>query len=85
MLTNQNQLTSEQAVEYSVNNAYLASNPVATWSGTECAWCLSEQGLDFGNGSHGICARHANQVLQHYYEIRARRRHAAVAEEARCA
>lgn len=31
---------------------------------TLCAWCLSEQGLDMGSGSHGICERHAAKVLQ---------------------
>lgn len=24
-----------------------------------CAWCLREQMLPFGSGSHGICAKHA--------------------------
>jgi len=24
-----------------------------------CAWCLDEMGLPHGNGSHGICPRHA--------------------------
>lgn len=24
-----------------------------------CAWCLREQALPFGNGSHGICEAHA--------------------------
>jgi hypothetical protein len=85
MLTNQNQLTSEQAVEYAMNNACLASSSANTWSGTECAWCLSEQGLEFGNGSHGICARHATQVLKHYHEVRTRRRHAATTKESCCA
>ena len=33
-----------------------------------CAWCLSEQGLEPGNGSHGICVQHASQLLQQYKE-----------------
>jgi hypothetical protein len=37
---------------------------------TQCAWCLQEQGLPMGDGSHGICADHANEMIQS-----ARRRH----------
>ena len=29
-----------------------------------CAWCLREQGMPLGSGSHGICARHAVEVRQ---------------------
>lgn len=25
-----------------------------------CAWCMKEQGIPFGEGSHGICTRHAD-------------------------
>lgn len=28
-----------------------------------CAWCLSEQGIPAGEGSHGICSKHANWLL----------------------
>jgi hypothetical protein len=28
-----------------------------------CAWCLAEQGLAPGEGSHGICEAHANEFL----------------------
>lgn len=28
-----------------------------------CAWCLSEQGIPAGEGSHGICKTHANRLL----------------------
>lgn len=28
-----------------------------------CAWCLSEQGIPAGEGSHGICRTHANRLL----------------------
>jgi hypothetical protein len=28
-----------------------------------CAWCLSEQGIPAGEGSHGICKEHASQLL----------------------
>lgn len=40
---------------------------------TQCAWCLSEQGKPMGNGSHGICARHAEEMVQSYQS--SRRRH----------
>lgn len=30
---------------------------------TTCAWCLSEQGIPPGEGSHGICLPHAKQML----------------------
>lgn len=38
-----------------------------------CAWCLCEQGAALGNGSHGICPQHADKILRHYRERRARR------------
>ena len=28
----------------------------------QCAWCLAEAHLPMGEGSHGICDRHAQQV-----------------------
>ena len=28
-----------------------------------CAWCLQEQGLPLGPGSHGICLFHRDQLL----------------------
>jgi hypothetical protein len=32
----------------------------------QCAWCLYERGLALGDGSHGICPHHTDQVLQQY-------------------
>ncbi len=29
----------------------------------DCAWCLQERGMPMGDGSHGICPRHAEQLL----------------------
>ena len=29
-----------------------------------CAWCLQEQGLALGPGSHGICQFHRDQLMQ---------------------
>lgn len=33
------------------------------WRTPLCAWCLSEQGVPAGEGSHGICREHANKLL----------------------
>ena len=30
----------------------------------ESAWCLQEQGLALGPGSHGICPFHRDQLMQ---------------------
>ena len=30
----------------------------------QCAWCLQEQGLPLGPGSHGICSFHRDQLIQ---------------------
>lgn len=40
--------------------------------GKKCAWCLSEQGIVAGEGSHGICKRHANALLLQQREMRRR-------------
>jgi hypothetical protein len=44
------------------------------WHTPLCAWCLIEQGLELGNGSHGICRRHASRILQQRKERRFRPR-----------
>lgn len=31
-----------------------------------CAWCLVEAGQDLGEGSHGICAYHADIQYEQY-------------------
>ena len=50
---------------------------MATTSANLCAWCLKEQGIPAGEGSHGICAfHHAHMLLQ-----AARRRVARVAQQ----
>jgi hypothetical protein len=41
------------------------SSALPSWDGM-CAWCLEEQGMEAGEGSHGICTRHAEQVYQSY-------------------
>ncbi len=35
-----------------------------------CAWCLSEQGIPAGEGSHGICTMHSNRMLQEYFSMK---------------
>jgi hypothetical protein len=35
----------------------------STATATLCAWCLSEQGIAAGEGSHGICVPHAEWLL----------------------
>ncbi len=30
----------------------------------DCAWCLAEQQLPMGEGSHGICAVHAQSLYR---------------------
>ncbi|WP_201384859.1 hypothetical protein [Ktedonobacter sp. SOSP1-85] len=47
-------------------NEELSKDGVAEWQCPHCAWCLCEQGLELGNGSHGICPRHAEMLLRHY-------------------
>jgi hypothetical protein len=40
----------------------------------DCAWCLDEQGLPLGNGSHGICSPHAIKVLKDWQDSKVQRR-----------
>lgn len=40
----------------------------------QCAWCLAEAGLPFGEGSHGICAEHADNEYQKWQEKRKARK-----------
>jgi hypothetical protein len=52
--------------------------PVLVWTGTDedhadCAWCMTEQGQDLGNGSHGICAPHAWQLREQQAKRKAER------------
>lgn len=35
-----------------------------------CAWCLFEQGTPAGEGSHGICKKHAERMLLQWRERR---------------
>lgn len=42
-------------------------SPTSFWplrnGSSDCAWCRDEQGLPQGNGSHGICQRHADELI----------------------
>lgn len=40
----------------------------------DCAWCMDEQGLPLGNGSHGICPSHAVKVLEAWQDSKVKRR-----------
>lgn len=37
-----------------------------------CAWCLSDMGMAAGEGSHGICKKHADSFLIQWREHRSR-------------
>ena len=78
MFANQNKLANEQRIERDRKNDALTSSVMAE-SSTDCAWCLAEQGLEAGNGSHGICARHEAGILQQYQAHRAAAAAAAAA------
>jgi hypothetical protein len=55
---------------YTPSNADLATNAEQS----ACAWCLREQGLPMGHGSHGICTMHAARLLaEHRARKEARR------------
>lgn len=41
--------------------------------GVDCAWCLDEQRLPHGNGSHGICPFHAVKVLEDWQDSKVKR------------
>jgi hypothetical protein len=52
--------------------------PVLVWTGTDedttdCAWCMTEQGQDLGNGSHGICGDHSASLLKKFKADKAKR------------
>jgi hypothetical protein len=44
------------------------------WPRPLCAWCLSEQGMAAGDGSHGICTEHADWLMKQWRERRSARR-----------
>jgi hypothetical protein len=52
---------------------------IAVWDRPLCAWCLSEQGIEAGKGSHGICTQHADQLLKQWRERHHRRQQQSIA------
>jgi len=74
MFASQNTL--EQKQEKCLGNDRPFNSYISMWNSTLCAWCLSEQGIPAGEGSHGICREHADQLLQQQRKLR--RRHSAV-------
>ena len=68
MCIDQITLTQGQAVNLAETG--LLHNDVMSQPEPKCAWCLSEQGLEPGNGSHGICVQHATFLLQQWRELK---------------
>jgi len=71
MFTNPN--TIEQIQEKCVTDGHLLNSDIPVWHSPLCAWCLSEQGLPAGEGSHGICKQHANRLLLQQRKLHGRR------------
>jgi hypothetical protein len=69
------QKTMEQKHEIDLIDAHSPNSYVAVWHRPLCAWCLSEQGIAAGEGSHGICTMHAGGLLKQWRERGSRRRH----------
>jgi hypothetical protein len=69
------QKTMEQKHEIDLIDAHSPNSYVAVWHRPLCAWCLSEQGNEPGEGSHGICTKHADVLLQQWQARSAHRRH----------
>ena len=51
----------------------IADTPTEKSPAVQCAWCLAQNGQPMGEGSHGICPRHAAQVIEKSRERRARK------------
>jgi hypothetical protein len=71
MFTGQN--TIEQTQEICLGDNYPLDSGNAVWPSPLCAWCLSEQGIPAGEGSHGICRKHADWLLLQQRKLRSRR------------
>jgi hypothetical protein len=61
MFTSQN--TIGQIQEQCATDEHVLNSDLPVWRSPLCAWCLSEQGIPAGEGSHGICKQHANRLL----------------------
>ncbi len=71
MFTGQN--TIEQKQEKCLMDDHLFNSDIPVWHNPLCAWCLSEQGIPAGEGSHGICKKHANWLLLQQRKLHSRR------------
>lgn len=67
------QNTIEQKQEQYLIDDHLLQSDVAVCQIPMCAWCLSDQGITATEGSHGICAGHAEWLLKQWKEQRHRR------------
>ena len=68
MFTGQNTIEQKQEKYLIDDHPFNSDNPV--WHSPLCAWCLSEQGIPSGEGSHGICQNHANRLLLQHRKLR---------------
>ncbi len=71
MFTSQN--TIEQTQKKQVGDDHPLNNAIPVWHSPLCAWCLSEQGIPAGEGSHGICRKHADWLLLQQRKLHSRR------------
>ncbi len=71
MFTGQNIIGQKQ--EQCLLDDHLFNSDIPVWHSPLCAWCLSEQGIPAGEGSHGICRKHANRLLLQQRQLRSRR------------
>jgi hypothetical protein len=72
MFTDRNMIEQKQERCLRDDSPFNIDNPV--WSSPTCAWCLFEQKLPAGEGSHGICREHANQILLQQRKLRSSNR-----------
>ena len=63
----------EQKQEKCLRDDHLFKGGIPVWHTPVCAWCLSEQNLPAGEGSHGICKMHANRLLLQQRKLRGQR------------
>ena len=59
--------------QYMGDDHHFNSGSPPVWPSPLCAWCLSEQGIAAGEGSHGICKTHANRLLLQQRKLHSRR------------
>jgi hypothetical protein len=63
----------EQKQETCLKEKHLFNRDDPGWHKPSCAWCLSEQGIPAGEGSHGICKKHANWLVLQWRKLRSHR------------